>query len=46
MDEDDDYEIINDKNGNKNDDNYLCIYGRMVKFYNDFIVLVIILMGL
>ena len=32
FDEDDDYEIIDDKNDNKNDDNYPCIYGRMVNF--------------
>ena len=32
IDEHDDYEIINDKNHNKNDDNYPCIYGRMVNF--------------
>ena len=31
IDESDDYEIINDKNDNKNDD-YPCIYGRMVNF--------------
>ena len=30
--DDEDYEIINDKNDNKNDDNYPCIYGRMVNF--------------
>ena len=30
--DDDDYEIINDKNDNKNDDSYPCIYGRMVNF--------------
>ena len=27
-----DYEIINDKNDNKDDDDYPCIYGRMVNF--------------
>ena len=32
IDEGDDYEIIDDKNDNKNDDNYSCIYGRMVNF--------------
>ena len=32
IDEDDDYEIVNDKNDNKNDDDYPCIYGRMVNF--------------
>ena len=32
IDEDDDYEIIDDKNDNKNDDDYPCIYGRMVNF--------------
>ena len=30
--DDEDYEIINDKNDNKNDDDYPCIYGRMVNF--------------
>ena len=30
--EDEDYEIINDKSDNKNDDDYPCIYGRMVNF--------------
>ena len=30
--DDEDYEIINDKNDNKNDDDYTCIYGRMVNF--------------
>ena len=33
IDEDDnDYEIIDNKNYNKNDDDYPCIYGRMVSF--------------
>ena len=33
--DDEDYEIINDKSVNKNDDDYPCIYGRMVNFKND-----------
>ena len=33
--DDEDYEIINDKNDNKNDDDYPCIYGRKVNFKND-----------
>ena len=32
IDKDDDYEIIDDKNDNKDDDNDPCIYGRMVNF--------------
>ena len=36
IDEDDnDYEINENKNDNKNDDHYPCIYGRMVNFQND-----------
>ena len=30
--DDEDNEIINDKNDNKNDDDYPCIYGRMINF--------------
>ena len=30
--DDEDYEIIHDKNDNKNDDDCPCIYGRMVNF--------------
>ena len=30
--DDEDYEIINNKNDNKNDDDYPCIYGGMVNF--------------
>ena len=30
--DDEDYEIINDKNDNKNNNDYPCIYGRMVNF--------------
>ena len=30
--DDEDYGIIDDKNDNKNDDDYPCIYGRMVNF--------------
>ena len=30
--DDENYEIFNDKNDNKNDDDYPCIYGRMVNF--------------
>ena len=32
IDDDNDYEIIDDKNDNKNDDGYPCYYGRMVNF--------------
>ena len=30
--DDEDYEIINDKNDNKNDNDYPCIYARIVNF--------------
>ena len=32
IDDDNDYEVIDDKNGNKNNDGYPCYYRRMVNF--------------